>query len=117
MYDGLHRQSKNSIFPLFIRSAVRIWKGASRHIEDWFFVTDDRDRKHLLKTIRIDGTQDQEIFERQGSAMWSASLAGDGKSGRSCMPRPEAESLFTDIHLVPMQNPAAYLVVGSPGGI
>jgi hypothetical protein len=46
-------------------------EGRIAYIEDHFFVEDEKDRKHLLKTIKVNGTADTEIFSRSGDAMWA----------------------------------------------
>ena len=37
-------------------------EGRIAYIEDHFFVADENNRRHLLKTIRLDGTNDTELF-------------------------------------------------------
>jgi hypothetical protein len=56
--------------------------GRIAYIEDYFFVKNDKDRRHLLKTIRIDGRNDTEVFSRSGDAMWATSAAGHGEIGK-----------------------------------
>ena len=46
-------------------------EGRVAYIEDHFFVADQKNRRHLLKTIRLDGTRDTELFTRPGDAMWA----------------------------------------------
>ena len=70
-------------------------EGRIAYIEDYFFVPDEKDRKHLLKTIKLDGTADAEIFSRPGDAMWALSAAGHGAIGTylsACAIRWEARS-------------------------
>ena len=85
------------------------------YIEDWFLRTRKQDQKHRLKMIRVDGTQDQEIFVRQGSAMWSATAAGDGRIGSQLALAPSGGrvALVTDLESIQMETPPAYLVVGA----
>ena len=45
-------------------------EGRIAYIEDHFFVPNDKDRRHLLKMIKLDGTQETELFSRPGDAMW-----------------------------------------------
>ena len=51
-------------------------EGRIAYIEDHFFVKNEADRKHLLKTVKVDGTGDTEVFSHPGDAMW----AGTGVS-------------------------------------
>jgi hypothetical protein len=50
------------------------------YIEDHFFVANEKNRRDLLKTIRLDGTNDTELFSRPGDAMWATS-GGRGEIG------------------------------------
>src|SRR2546421_640355 len=45
-------------------------EGRIAYIEDHFFVPNDKDRRHVLKMIKLDGTQETELFSRPGDAMW-----------------------------------------------
>jgi hypothetical protein len=56
-------------------------EGRIAYIEDHFFTANERDRRHRLKTIRVDGTRDEVVFERPGAAMWASSAAGSGGIG------------------------------------
>jgi hypothetical protein len=56
-------------------------KGRIAYIEDHFFVPNEKDRRHLLKTIQVDGTGDTELFSRPGSAMWATTAIGRGEIG------------------------------------
>jgi hypothetical protein len=55
-------------------------EGRIAYIEDHFFVADEKNRRHLLKTIRLDGTHATELFSRPGDAMWAKS-PGHGEIG------------------------------------
>ena len=44
------------------------WRVA--YIEDHFFVADEKNRRHLLKVIQLDGTEDTDLFSRPGDTMW-----------------------------------------------
>src|SRR5205823_12272354 len=57
-------------------------EGRIAYIDDYFFVKNNKDRRHLLKTIRVDGQNDTEIFSRPGSAMWATTAAGRGEIGQ-----------------------------------
>jgi hypothetical protein len=107
--------SSEASFPVIHSISGPDSEGRIAYIEDWFFVTEDRHRKHVLKTMRVDGTQDQEIFERKGSAMWSATAAGDGRIGSQLALAPTGGrvALVTDIDFVQMDDPSAHLTVGS----
>jgi hypothetical protein len=46
-------------------------EGRIAYVEDHFFVADEKTRRHLLKSIRLDGTNDTELFTRPGDAIWA----------------------------------------------
>jgi hypothetical protein len=52
-------------------------EGRIAYIEDHFFVADEKTRRHLLKTIKLDGTEDTELFTRPGDAMWAKTEKGE----------------------------------------
>lgn len=55
--------------------------GRILYVEDHFFVANDAERKHILKTIQVDGKRENDVFTRPGSAMWAATRAGRGEIG------------------------------------
>ena len=72
--------------------------GRIAYIEDHFFVANEAERRHLLKTIRLDGTQDTALFSRPGAAMWSMPPSAMGRSaGIWLCRRSVAESRCTPI--------------------
>lgn len=71
-------------------------EGRIAYIEDHFFVADKKDEKHLLKTVKVNGTEDTEVFSRPGNAMWATSAAGRGEIG-------------THLALAPSGGKAAFL--------
>jgi hypothetical protein len=46
-------------------------EGRIAYIEDHFFVKNKSNERHLLKTIRIDGSGDTALFSRPGTALWA----------------------------------------------
>ncbi len=52
-------------------------EGRIAYIEDHFFVADEKNRRHLLKIIQLDGTKDTELFTRPGDAMWAKTTKGE----------------------------------------
>ncbi len=56
-------------------------EGRIAYIEDHFSVADQETRRHLLKTIRLDGTRDTELFARPGSALLATGSMGEGEIG------------------------------------
>ncbi len=85
--------------------------GRIAYIEDHFFVTHEADRRHLLKTIRLDGTHDTALFSRPGDAMWSKSQLEMDKSASTWLcHRSVAESRFTpNLRYVHMPNAALHV--------
>src|SRR5205807_755765 len=87
--------------------------GRIAYIEDHFFVANETDRRHLLKTIKLDGTQDTELFSRLGNAMWAATPAGHGEIGHHLALAPVHGRVAFLSGLSSVQMPSAYLHVGS----
>lgn len=86
--------------------------GRIAYIEDHFFVPNEQDRKHLLKTIKLDGTADTEIFSRRGSAMWAATAAGGGEIGTHLALAPSGANVAFLSELSDKQMPGALLHEG-----
>ena len=86
--------------------------GRIAYIEDHFFVADEKDQKHLLKTIKLDGTADMEIFSRRGSAMWAATAAGGGEIGMCLALAPSGGKVAFLSELSDKQMPNALLYEG-----
>jgi hypothetical protein len=87
--------------------------GRIAYIEDHFFVAHETDRRHLLKTIRLDGTHDDALFSRPGAAMWSTSAIGNGQIGRHLALSPVGGRVALHTDLTGVQMPNALLHVGS----
>lgn len=87
--------------------------GRIAYIEDHFFVARDADKRHLLKTIRLDGTRDTALFSRPGDAMWAATAAGKGEIGQPLALAPVGGRAAFLTDLVPAPMPGAYLHVGA----
>lgn len=83
-------------------------KGRIAYVEDYFFVKDNKDRRHLLKTVNIDGTKDTEIFSRPGDAMW----AGNGEIGKYLALAPTGGKIAFLSGFVNKQMPLALLHEG-----
>ena len=78
----------------------------------YFFVPNEKDRRHLLKTIKIDGTEETELFSRPGDAMWAASPAGHGEIGEQLALSAIGGRVAFITALKPIQMPSAYLQSG-----
>jgi hypothetical protein len=86
--------------------------GRIAYIEDHFFVANEKSRRHLLKTIRLDGTGDTELFSRPGSAMWATTRAGRGEIGSHLALAPSGGKVAFISGLVEKQMPRALLNEG-----
>jgi len=87
--------------------------GRIAYIEDHSFAADESRQRHLLKTVRIDGTQDGEVFSRPGSALWATTPAGHGEIGSQLALSASGGDVAFLSGLVPVQLPAAYLHTGN----
>jgi hypothetical protein len=58
-------------------------QGRIAYIEDHVFARHDKDQRHLLKTIHLDGSGDTALFSRPGDAMWAETVIGHGKIGKA----------------------------------
>jgi hypothetical protein len=83
-------------------------KGRIAYIEDHFFVN-DKNRRHLLKTIHLDGTDQTTLFTRPGDAMW----ATHGEIGRTMALAPTGGRVAFLTGLKGDQMPSALLFEGS----
>jgi hypothetical protein len=84
-------------------------EGRIAYIEDHFFVADEKNRRHLLKTVRIDGTHDTELFSRPGDAMW----AQRGEIGSDLALSPVGGRVAFESGLVNTQMPGTLLQTGT----
>jgi hypothetical protein len=88
-------------------------EGRIAYIEDHFFVTPETKRRHLLKTIRIDGTRDTALFTRPGDAMWATTAAGKGEIGRSLSLSPIGGRVAVITELSHVPSPVGCPYAGS----
>jgi hypothetical protein len=88
-------------------------EGHIAYIEDHFFVANTSNRRHLLKTIKLNGTQDTELFSSPGDAMWAKSAAGNGGIGSTLALSPIKGRVAFLSGLSPVQMPTALLHVGT----
>jgi hypothetical protein len=88
-------------------------RGRIAYIEDHFFADGDNTRRHLLKTIRMDGTGDTVLFTRAGDAMWAESAAGQGEIGHKMSLAPTSGRVAFLSGLKELQMPSALLFQGS----
>lgn len=88
-------------------------EGRIAYIEDHFFVANEKERKHLLKTVRIDGSGEVRLFERSGSAMWAGSLAEHGEIGLHLALAPSGDRVAFLSGLTPRQMPGLLWSAGS----
>lgn len=84
-------------------------QGRIAYVEDHFFVANDRDRRHLLKTVQLDGTHDTELFTRPGDAMWSP----NGEIGDHLALSPRGGRVVFVSELSKVQMPLALLFRGT----
>jgi len=87
-------------------------QGRIAYIENHFFDSDEKHQHHLLKTIRLDGIGDTEIFSRPGDAMWAESAAGHGEIGKTLALSPRGGHVAFLSELSEVQMPAALLYCG-----
>lgn len=80
--------------------------GRIAYLEDHFFC-EEASRRHLLKSIQLDGSGDRTIFSRPGDAMWS-SLISD-----SLALAPTGGRVAFVSQMQPLQMPSAYLRQGT----
>jgi hypothetical protein len=83
-------------------------EGRVAYIEDHFFVADEKNRRHLLKIIQLDGTKDIELFTRPGDAMW-----GHGDIGADLELSPVGGRVAFLSGITHVQMPSAYLSAGT----
>lgn len=83
------------------------------YVLDYYFVNNDKDERHLLKTVQLDGTNDTELFSRPGSAMWAASAAGNGEIGSHVALAPTGGRIAFLSQTVDRQMPMALLTLGN----
>jgi hypothetical protein len=87
-------------------------EGRIAYVEDHFFVANDANRRHALKSVRVDGAGDTEYFSRPGDAMWALSPAGKGEIGTFVALAARGGSVALLSRLEPKQMPEALLHVG-----
>jgi hypothetical protein len=88
-------------------------QGRIAYIEDHFFVANEKNQRHLLKTILLDGTHDTALFTRPGNAMWATSAAGHGEIGDEIALSPTKGRAAFVSGTRSVQMPSALLTVGS----
>jgi len=86
-------------------------EGRIVYVEDHFFVPDDK-RRHVLKTIRINGKDGAQVFSRPGSVMWAKSAAGNGEMGEHLALSHQRGQVAFLSGLKSVQMPDAYLFTG-----
>jgi hypothetical protein len=86
--------------------------GRIAYIEDHFFVADENNRRHLSKTIRLNGTNDTALFSRPGDAMWAKS-GGHGEIGDDLALSPVGGRVAFLSGLLNTQMPGALLHTGT----
>lgn len=88
-------------------------EGRIAYVEDHFFTADEKDRRHCLKTVRIDGTEDTLVFQRPGSAMQAVGAAGHMAIGRHLALSRRGGQVLLLRDLVPVQMPGSLLGEGT----
>jgi hypothetical protein len=87
--------------------------GRIAYIEDHSFVGEPKDGRHLLKTIRLDGTDDVALFTRPGSALWSTTVLGRGEIGEALALAPSGGRVAFLSGIKSVQTPTGLLHEGS----
>jgi hypothetical protein len=87
-------------------------EGRIAYVEDYFFVNTEKEKRHLLKTVRVDGTAPSEVFSRPGSAMWATTAAGSGEIGSHLALAPTSGRVAFISHVADRQMPRALLNLG-----
>ncbi len=87
--------------------------GRIAYTEDHFFVSPDKNRRHLLKVIHLDGSGDTALFTRPGDALWAESAAGHGEIGHVLSLAPVGGRVAVLSGLTVLQMPSTYLSQGS----
>jgi hypothetical protein len=72
----------------------------------------DQDNRHLLKTIKLDGTQEAVIFTHKGSALWATTAAGHGEIGQHLALAPAGGRVALLHRVKSKQLPGALLSAG-----
>lgn len=88
-------------------------KGRVAYVLDYYFVNNDKDKRHLLKTVQLDGTGDTELFSRPGSSMWATTAAGNGEIGSHVALAPTGGRIAFLSQTVDRQMPMALLTLGN----
>src|SRR5271156_3082699 len=87
--------------------------GRVAYIEDHFFANGINKQRHLLKTVRLDGTEDTVIFSHPGSALWAETSIGHGEIGHSMSLAPTGGRVAFLSGLKDLQMPSSLLSQGS----
>jgi hypothetical protein len=87
--------------------------GRIAYIENYFFVANEKDQRHLLKTVHVSGDKDETLFSRPGDAMWALSAAGNGEMGSHLALAPSGGNVAFLSQLKSKQMPQALLSVGN----
>src|SRR5438445_13179463 len=87
-------------------------EGRIAYIEDHDPLDNRNNARHLLKTIRLDGTDNSELFSRPGNALWATSAIGKGEIGKALALAPIGGHLAFLTQLKDAQMPGALLSEG-----
>jgi len=87
-------------------------EGRIAYIEDHGSTRKEADKRHILKAIMVDGTQDTKLFSRPGDALWSTSASGKGEMGGSLALSPVGGRVAFHTDLAPIQMPGSYTYFG-----
>ena len=87
-------------------------EGRIAYVEDHFFTAEEKDRKHQLKTIQLDGSKDTVHIERAGSPLAGAA-GGKGRIGRYLALSPRGGKVAFVTGLEGRQMPDALLQEGA----
>lgn len=87
--------------------------GQIAYIEDHFFVANEKNRRHSLNVVRLNGTHPVTLFTRPGDAMWATTAAGHGEIGSQIALSPTKGRVAFVSATKNVQLPRALLTMGS----
>jgi hypothetical protein len=87
-------------------------EGRIAYLEDHFFGVDAADRRHCLKSMRIDGTEDRVVFQRPGSLLSGSGPTGQAATGRRLALSHRGGQVLLLRDVAPAQLPGSLLHEG-----
>lgn len=87
-------------------------EGRIVYLEDHFFTVDEAQRRHCLKSLRIDGGEERVVFQRSGSLLQGTGPAGLMATGRQLALSPRGGKVLALREVAPVQLPGSLLHEG-----